>query len=710
VEGPHAPELLAALYSRIPAGYRVLLRSLPGGIDRTVDPAAPQLPAVSLEAGQHFFGVVPRGPGGVIDLATDVWLDRDDQSEPPPWFPVPTATVLSGGQGKVHAYWRLAEPTPVDRAVRLCRLARIAYSGDPAVCESKRIMRLPGYYNQKYNPPAMCALASLDPAVEYRLADLEERLLAAVIIRYWEDGNRHQLALALGATLARVEWDAGRVEAAVRHVCALTDDPQVSDRVIAAVGTLHRKDDGAQVSASALREAMADEYRALLQALGVTARDGDVLVAGVRVASVRNIERDVALHVLEEGGWAASEGQPARWTGTHWAGSTDTALAGRIMWALLARAVYVKDGLEYDLEATSKLAAATGRSVMGRLENAPLEPPPPLDLPLENGVLDLTDPATARLRPHHPDNRNTWVLPVSYDRRARAPRWLAFMREAVEPPERLLLQEWLGYLLTAGNPHESMLWLWGPPETGKSTFIHAVDCLLRPTSAAVRLAALNQYSLAALADKRVAFCTEMPSRELRTDTLKALVSSDQVEARHPYGRPFNLRFSGKIVWATNNLPDLDEAEGLWRRLTLVRFERPPAVSDPQLKRAIAAELPGVLNWALGGLRRLQRRGWSRPPSVAAAKEQYRDAADEFGQFGADCLWVTGDPEDRIASGDLYRVYTAWAEDHGFRPRSHGPAFFEALRRLGCEWVPKPVRIGKRVTRAWARVKLTETEF
>lgn len=713
MEGPQAGKLLAALYRHIPAGYRVVLRSLPGGNETSIDPSAPKLPEPTLETGQHFIGMVPRGSGGVLDLATHIWLDRDVNSDEPDFYPTPTATVASGRVNGVHAYWRLTVPVPVDKVVRLCKLARIAYDGDPAVCEPKRIMRLPGYYNQKYNPPTVCAIASLNTSVEYNFHDLEEHLAAAVVARYWDEGNRHQLALALGATLARVEWDVERVISVVRLICELTADTQVADRVVAARETLSRKDAGTAVSAAALREAMDDEYRNFLAALGVLARDGDVLVAGARVASVHNLERDIAVHIRDRGDWAYGDGQLLRWNGTFWQGATIEQLSSDIFWSVLSRAVFIKEGMEYEYQANIKIARAIAVNLLGLLEGSPLDPPDPFILPLQNGVLELSESVRPELHEHDAKYRNRWVLPVDFDRTATAPNWRRFMHEAVPTLERNLLQEWFGYMLRAGNPSEQMLWLWGPSGTGKSTFIHGIERLLKPTVAAVRLHGMNQYSLAELAEKRVAFCTEMPSRELRTDTLKALVSSDQVEARHIYGRPFNLQFTGKILWSTNTLPDIDQSEGLWRRLVIVRFGTTPAVKDEELKAKIGEELPGLLNWALGGLQRLQSRGWSRPPSVAAQLLEYQESADEFAQFALDVLDIgtNGQADEMVtSSGDLYRAYTQWATEHGFKPKSHGPAFAQELRRLGCEWIPHSVRVGKKITRAWKNVVVREVEF
>src|SRR5678815_253018 len=711
MEGPsQAHDFLAAVYQHHPVGYRIVAWTLPDGKDTSWDLQAPKLPASTLDSGQWFVGQIPRGPNRAKDLATHVWMDRDSEEPLERLYPRPTASVLSGRPGGLHAYWRFSVPVPSDRAVRLSKLAWMGHQGDPAVAEPSRIMRLPGYYNTKYDPPVLCTLEALHPETEYESSALEEALVAAIIANYWEEGNRRLLALAVGATLSRADWDVGRVTSVVEQVCRITHDEAVADRVIAARDTLMRRDNGTPVSAASLRDAMGDLYKGFVGALGLSIRDGDFCLNGTRIASAFHLERDLAQYIQEKGEWAFGDGQLLHWDDARWGSVSENVFSSMIFDQLLSHATVIKDGTEVEYIATLKVARALASHLSGTLEGRPIAPPDPCTLPLQNGVLDFTNPAVPVLRPHAPENHNRWVLPFEFARTASAPHWLRFMREAVGDDERLFLQEWFGYLLRAGNPWEQMLWLWGPSGTGKSTFIHGIEQLLKPCAAAVQLAGMSQYSLATLADKRVAFCTEMPVAELRTNTIRALVSCDQIEARHIYGRPFNMKFTGKIVLSTNLLPDIDQTEGLWRRLSMVRFGNKPSHVDEHLKEKISTELPGILNWALGGLRRLQLCGWTKPESVAAQMQQYTEIADHFARFVEDCLEVTGNMEDLTPIGDVYAIYVTWTNEHGLKPKSNGPVFSQELRRLGCIPLPGPVRVGNKVTRAWAGAKLKEVEF
>ena len=70
---------------------------------------------------------------------------------------------------------------------------------------------------------------------------------AALLIRHWPTkGNRHELSLALGGSLARIGWDAAAIEQFVAVVVHAARDPRPDDRC-AAPATLRRRRRGAGI-------------------------------------------------------------------------------------------------------------------------------------------------------------------------------------------------------------------------------------------------------------------------------------------------------------------------------------------------------------------------------------------------------------------------------------------------------------------------------
>ncbi len=639
------------------------------------------------------------------ELATFTWCDCD-ASEPTKWKPAPTILVTTG-KG-THAYWVVNQPITVEQAVRWSKLATLANQGDPKVCEPQRNMRLPGSYNAKYKPPRPCKVSFVSDRLSYDPEELEDALIAAVIADVWQDGNRHTMALATAALLSRAGWSRKRTIHVVTCIMEMADDDDTRDRINAVVGTYDRSEAGETVSAAELRDALqAKNYRILLECLGVTARDGDIILEGVKIGKAATIQRDIADMVLEPKDWAALDGTLARWDGSIWRPVHGDMLVS-IIFRLLCRLREVKDGIEQEFSPTAALSKAIKDVVVGELMANELLPPEGDYLPVKNGILDLN---TLSLEPHGKEHRFRCILPVEYDPEALCPTWEQFLLEAA-PGESEFLQEFAGYCLSSGNPWQRMVWVYGPSGTGKSTFLQAISDLFGPACVAVKSEQISDYSIASLAPAMVAVCSELSTRLLRTASLKSLVSGDTIVGRHPYGRPFSISFRGKFIWASNNLPPVDEAEGLWRRIVVVPFNQIPVRIDPLISQKIRAELPGILNWMLRGRIRVEgymaAGDWPLPQAVIDTVAEYKESADTFASFARDELIL--DEESVVTARDLYRRYNFWSGDRGYRPEPFGPTFWRSLRNAGLTPVDSPVLLNGRLTRVWRGAKLAPEIF
>ena len=64
--------------------------------------------------------------------------------------PIPTA-IVSTSPGKYQVLWRV-ESIPFEQQEALLKLLAITFGGDPACTDCNRVLRLPGFLNQKYAP------------------------------------------------------------------------------------------------------------------------------------------------------------------------------------------------------------------------------------------------------------------------------------------------------------------------------------------------------------------------------------------------------------------------------------------------------------------------------------------------------------------------------------------------------------------------------
>ncbi len=89
-------------------------------------------------------------------------------------LPAPTAIITSGNG--VHFYWRLTAPMQdLDEWSDAQRILLTRVGGDPAVHDPPRIMRLPGFFNLKYDPPRPCTVVDAYPERVYPLDEFELR-------------------------------------------------------------------------------------------------------------------------------------------------------------------------------------------------------------------------------------------------------------------------------------------------------------------------------------------------------------------------------------------------------------------------------------------------------------------------------------------------------------------------------------------------------
>jgi len=298
-----------------------------------------------------------------------------------------------------------------------------------------------------------------------------------------------------------------------------------------------------------------------------------------------------------------------------------------------------------------------------------------------NGTLELD---TMTLREHRWDDYATSAIPHPYIPDATAPT-LEHVLKTTVPEAAGLIQEFAGYALTTDTSHELALWFCGPSGSGKSTIILALQTMLGKRCGVLGLADIERspFALSDLPGRTLLISTEQPSLYVRAShKLNALISGETLRVEKKYADPFCLKPTAKVLWASNEMPRLDPGDGLFRRVKVIRFTKPTFVPDPGVKQRIASEGPGILAWALEGLRRLRERGhFLIPPCVEEASQQFRMKNDIPAAFVEECCEVG--PNCKASAEELYRAYKTWCEENGHRPQS-STALSEEWARLGFE--------------------------
>ena len=294
-----------------------------------------------------------------------------------------------------------------------------------------------------------------------------------------------------------------------------------------------------------------------------------------------------------------------------------------------------------------------------------------------NGTLDLR---TGELRESRPEDFITVQVPVAYDPSASCPRWMQFTTEVWPCPEnidlRYYIRQFVGYCVTGRINAQTFHVLWGSGANGKSVFIAVLRGLLGgyikeaapSTFVQGRHPDPNRHGLAALKGARVVTTTEVRGDGvLDLATVKATTGGDEVTCRHLYGNFFSYVPTFKPILVCNAKPRIKEdSQGVWRRLRLVPFTESFEGDrcDPDLTRKLLAELPGIMNWALDGLKSL-RSGWLVPVAIRAATNDYRADESPLATF-LDERYDTSTKEWQ-SSAAIYAAFKKWQEERGDRP-------------------------------------------
>lgn len=181
---------LALIAGTAPAGRLIEIRYRPRHSEmrrmfvpaRRIDRAAHAIHALGEHADVYVGVLLRTRRAGGRDAVADshlAWVDLDlsDAAERLEAFALPaTASVSTGTKGHLHGYFQLTRQLDPVTLVDLNRRLARHLGGDLAAIDAARILRAPGCFSQKHDPPAPVVLTELEPARRYDPCELASRL------------------------------------------------------------------------------------------------------------------------------------------------------------------------------------------------------------------------------------------------------------------------------------------------------------------------------------------------------------------------------------------------------------------------------------------------------------------------------------------------------------------------------------------------------
>ena len=510
--------------------------------------------------------------------------------------------------------------------------------------------------------------------------------IATVLLQHWNPGKRHHLALAVAGFLAKKEWPQQRVNRLITAVAECGQDAEIHGRIENIKTTFENLSNGDLISGRiALADLIgSDDIKDIDKWIGsnVSLLVSSPVAANSNIQwSIPNLETDddmaltFAQHNRRVLRYCAETRQWYQRDVEVFEPVADATVQGRV--SDFAQTAHKNLG---QLENFPKAIKSRGRinaAVELSRSRLPITPDKIDDqkhlIGLKDGqILDLEtkdyvfgDQAFVTKR-----------LGTVFDPEAECPRWLQFLDRCFDGNQEVIdfIQRAVGYSLSGSTSEQCLFILIGKGANGKSTLLNTLGGLCGDYSGVTPMQTLmvmpfsngQTNDLAALVGKRfVAASDGETTQALAEAKIKNMTGGDSITCRGLYKDYITYQPQFKLWVATNDLPKVSGSDdAIWRKINIIDFPVviPPDERDPNLQTALAAELAGILNWALIGYDFWRSGGLSAPAAVKNATKSYRHENDVVGRFIDECCLCNPDARELVR--DLYGRYEKWVEENG----------------------------------------------
>jgi P4 family phage/plasmid primase-like protien len=305
-----------------------------------------------------------------------------------------------------------------------------------------------------------------------------------------------------------------------------------------------------------------------------------------------------------------------------------------------------------------------------------------------SGMLDWR---TGILEAHDPALMSTVQLPLEFDPAAECPQFDAWLATTIDADTIALVWETIGYLMMSGNPLHLAVLLVGNGRNGKGTLLRLITTLAgKANTSSLSLTDITdgKFEPAGLFGKLINIAGDIDAKSLTsTAKFKAITGGDSILAQHKQGHPFEFTPWAVPVFSANQLwQSSDNTDGYLDRWLVLPFPNKHKKRGLFNEAALHSEASGIFNKAMVSLRDLMGRGeFELSGHAAEVKRRFELESDVVKIWLADDEHIiaseAGNTELRVGRTDVYRRYSAWADQSG-----HGTLnssnFYKRLEALG----------------------------
>jgi len=378
------------------------------------------------------------------------------------------------------------------------------------------------------------------------------------------------------------------------------------------------------------------------------------------------------------------------WVGNHWSASK-------------AEAVILQSTSEILKNRADRAKMAIGRTtdfIKGQSMGAELERKPPELVAFKNYLYNVR---TGEKVPHAPKYFYINLIPHDHVPLVECPNFLKWLKEVIRPEDLDFVQEWMGYLLFDKITEAAFLFLIGTGQNGKTVLMTLITLILGEVNVStISLASLSYdpFERAGIEGKLAILGDDIGTTEIKNaGILNSVSAGSRITIQRKYGQPHDISPYCKPMFACNVPPNIvDPTEATKIRLKTLEFvntftKHPnlekgekPARDRDELMAELTAEIPGIINWALAGLKRLieNKFKFSTSRSTEATWEFYHKKANPAISYVEACWDMTGEEHHVIERGKAYADFQKWVEEEKLGVKLTRRQFYESLRQEGFE--------------------------
>jgi putative DNA primase/helicase len=273
-------------------------------------------------------------------------------------------------------------------------------------------------------------------------------------------------------------------------------------------------------------------------------------------------------------------------------------------------------------------------------------------------------------------------VPFPYNENAPKPElWLQFLGESwPDDPESIAaLQKFFGYVTSGRTDHHKIMLLVGPTRAGKGVIARVLKGLVgEGNHAGPSLASLaTNFGLAPLIGKPLAIISDARLDDRRStatvvERLLSVSDEDMLTIERKYRDAWTGTLPTRFMVISNELPNLGDASGaIAARMIVLTLSRSWLGNEnTRLLSELYEELPGILNWALEGLERLQAEEcFTEPESSRDAIVALQDLSTAAPMCAVTVIWQWPRTPRRPPTPTRRRCWSSWHARSGPSSRS-----------------------------------------